>query len=199
MFHRLALLATLIAAPVVLRGQQVAYSTYPVAGEFVVNGQFCCYGDERASYFRYDGQTAKLDALRLDAVMFYSGFLQVSFLQVKSPANFSEYTVLETWTGRGFGYDTPLTFLSGARLQSGEVFGVHVKVMPGNDPDPQSIASAAVWSENMDRRPNVGVQPDVFASSYVYEVRTVVDEPNGAVLLIVGGVVFSAVRRRRSH
>lgn len=199
MFHRLLLLVSLLATPVVLCGQQVAYSTYPVAGESVLNGQFCCYYSQKTAYFRYDGETLKLDALRLDAGMFYSGFLQVSFLQLKTPASFSDYLVLESWTGRSFGYSTPLTFANGAYLRSGEVFGVRVSPMPGDNADPQSLGSAAVWRENMDRRPNVGVQPNVYASSYVYEVRVFVDEPNTGVLAIVGLAVIAAVRRRRQH
>ena len=193
MIQRLLFILFLVAMPEILHGQRIAYSTYPVANEFSVNNQLCCYGVRRTALFRYVGEDAKLDKLRLDAGMFYSGFLQVLFLRMNSVENVSNLTAIESWTGTGFGRATPLTFTSGEHLVDGQIYGVQLIVQPGETPEPQSIGSAAVWRENLDRRSEFGS-----FSSFVYEVTVAVDEPDVGLLagIATGLIVFG--RRRRS-
>jgi hypothetical protein len=78
----------------------------------------------------------------------------------------------------------PLGFSGEVQLIQGQFFGLRVAPMPDDEPELQSIASAAVWRENLDRTVSWG-RPTV---SYVYVRTVLVDEPNvgwGPVLLCV--------------
>lgn len=183
---RMLLIAAMFAVADIAQAQRVIYSSYPVGDELVVNNQLCCYGESRTGWFQYEGETARLHTLSLDAGIYYSGFLEVSFLRWNEPG---DETVLETWTGTWFTNETPLSFTRDIDVLGGQIFGVRVNVMPGDDPDPQTIASAAIWRENLERESLWGF------TSYVYEVTVEVDEPGALPLLLTVGLLLAGQRR----
>lgn len=172
------------------QAQSVIYSSYPIGGDYVVNNQMCCYGVSRIGWFQYHGERAKLHTLSLDAWMYYSGSLEVSFLRWNAPG---DYSILDSWSGTTFDRSNPLEFVSEVDVLGGQILGVRVTVLPGLIPDPQTIASAAVWQENLTRESLWSY------TSYVYEVTAYVDEPATTPLLLLSvGILAFARERARS-